>query len=161
MSGLACSIRTAERGDLPGIVDIYNEAIKTTTATFDVEPKTLAEREGWFLTHTEKWPIIVASGDGSVLGWASLSRWSGRCAYAGTAELSFYVGERPPGPGDRQPTSGGDHPAGERRRAAHPPCHRRGRERGEHPRRWGSRTPATSGRWAISSDASWMSTYFS
>lgn len=92
MSGLAYSIRTAERDDLPGIVDIYNEAIETTTATFDIEPKTLAEREGWFLAHTGKWPIIVAAGDEGVLGWASLSRWSGRCAYAGTAELSFYVG---------------------------------------------------------------------
>ena len=92
MNGPACSIRTAERDDLPGIVDIYNEAIKTTTATFDIEPKTLAEREGWFLAHTGKWPIVVAAGDEGVLGWASLSPWSERHGYYGTAELSFYVG---------------------------------------------------------------------
>ncbi len=88
----AHSIRTAAAEDLPAIVDIYNEAIKTTAATFDTEPKTLAEREEWFRAHGGKWPVIVAAGEGRVLGWASLSRWSGRCAYAGTAELSFYVG---------------------------------------------------------------------
>ena len=29
--------------------------------------------------------------DGKIVGWASLSQWSDRCAYADTAETSFYV----------------------------------------------------------------------
>lgn len=29
--------------------------------------------------------------DGAVHGWASLSKWSTRCAYADTAEISVYV----------------------------------------------------------------------
>lgn len=84
-------IRAAEQGDLPAITEIYNEAILTTTATFDVEPKTAAERLEWFRSHGERYPILVASVDDQVVGWASLSRHSDRCAYDETAETSFYV----------------------------------------------------------------------
>ncbi len=87
----AYSIRTAEKDDLPGIAEIYNDAVATTTATFDTEPKSLAEQAEWFRTHTGKWPIIIAAEDGSVLRWASLSQWSTRHGYSRTAELSFYV----------------------------------------------------------------------
>ena len=77
--------------DLSAITEIYNEAILTTTATFDTEPKSLAERTRWFESHDEKHPILVAVLDGRVVGWASVSRWSERSAYDATAETSFYV----------------------------------------------------------------------
>jgi phosphinothricin acetyltransferase len=35
----------------------------------------------------------VAELDGLVVGWASLSQWSDRLAYADTAEISLYVRE--------------------------------------------------------------------
>jgi L-amino acid N-acyltransferase YncA len=35
--------------------------------------------------------VIVAVTDKKITGWASLSRWSDRCAYDSTAELSVYV----------------------------------------------------------------------
>jgi phosphinothricin acetyltransferase len=78
-------------GDLDAITDIYNEAILTTTATFDTGPKSTAERLQWFQSHDERHPILVAVMDGRVVGWASLSRWSERRAYDDTAETSFYV----------------------------------------------------------------------
>ena len=84
-------IRRAERGDWEAIVKIYNEAILTTTATFDTEPKTVKQRSGWFEAHGERYPILVAILDDCVVGWASLSRWSDRPAYDETAETSFYV----------------------------------------------------------------------
>ena len=84
-------IRRAVLGDLEVITEIHNEAITTTTATFDTEPKTSAERLSWFQAHGEKHPILVAELDGKVLGWACLSPWSDRAAYADTAETSFYV----------------------------------------------------------------------
>jgi len=37
-------IRRAEPADVPVITDIYNEAILTTTATFDTEPKSMGRR---------------------------------------------------------------------------------------------------------------------
>jgi phosphinothricin acetyltransferase len=79
--------------DVPAITTIYNEAILTTTATFDLEPKTTASQKKWFKEHGPKNPIMVAVVDDKVIGWASLSEYSARCAYANTAELSLYVKE--------------------------------------------------------------------
>jgi phosphinothricin acetyltransferase len=84
-------IRKAEPSDLVAITGIYNEAILTTTATFDTDPKIPEERVGWFQAHDERHPIFVAVLDGTVVGWASLSRWSERPAYDNTGETSFYV----------------------------------------------------------------------
>lgn len=84
-------IRPATLADLDVITAIYNETIRTTTATFDTEPKTLEQQRAWFESHGDEFPIFVAELDGAVVGWASLSRWSDRCAYRETAETSFYV----------------------------------------------------------------------
>ena len=84
-------IRNAERADLEALREIYNEAILTTTATFDTEPKSAEERLQWFQSHGERHPILVAVLDGKVVGWASLNVWSDRHAYDETAETSFYV----------------------------------------------------------------------
>lgn len=75
-------IRRAELADLPAITDVYNEAIVTTTATFDTEPKTVEQRQEWFRSHDERHPIFVAVLDSRVVGWASISRWSERAASA-------------------------------------------------------------------------------
>ena len=85
------SVRKAELSDVDAITEIYNEAILTTTSTFDTEPKTTAERLQWYQSHDKRHPIWVAVIDGIVVGWISLSKWSDRPAYDGTAETSFYV----------------------------------------------------------------------
>lgn len=84
-------IRPANPEDVPAITDIYNEAILTTTATFDTEPKTTAERSAWLAGHDDRHPVMVAELDGQVVGWAAITRWSDRCAYDATGETSFYV----------------------------------------------------------------------
>ncbi len=93
------TIRRATLDDLDAITEIYNEAILKTVATFDTEPKTLEEQQRWFTSHGPKYPIMVAEEDGLVVGWASLSMWSDRCAYADTAEISLYVRETHQGRG--------------------------------------------------------------
>ncbi|MCY3731623.1 MAG: GNAT family N-acetyltransferase [Rhodospirillaceae bacterium] len=45
-------IRLGQAADLDAITDIYNQAVLTTTATFDTEPKTAAEQRRWFEAHT-------------------------------------------------------------------------------------------------------------
>jgi len=85
------AIRKAAESDIAGITEIYNEAVLTTTATFDTEPKSLAERGEWFRSHDARHPIWVAVLDGRVVGWISLSPWSDRAAYNDTGETSFYV----------------------------------------------------------------------
>ncbi|MCA9056374.1 MAG: N-acetyltransferase [Planctomycetaceae bacterium] len=84
-------IRPADASDAREIADIYNEAIATTTATFDTEPKSVEDREHWIAAHDERHPVLVAECAGAVVGYASLTRWSDRRAYDETAETSFYV----------------------------------------------------------------------
>lgn len=85
------TIRKATLVDLPAITDIYNEAILNTTATFDTQPKTLSEQQVWYDNHQHKHPILVAEQGSLVVGWASLSKWSDRCAYSDTSEASIYI----------------------------------------------------------------------
>lgn len=84
-------IRKAVLNDLQAMTDIYNDAILNSVATFDTEPKTNEEQQEWFLQHGGRYPLLVAEINGVVVGWVSLSEWSGRCAYADTVELSIYV----------------------------------------------------------------------
>lgn len=92
-------IRKATIDDLPAITEIYNQAILTTTATFDTEPKSLDDQKVWFESHSYKYPLLVAEEDRKVTGWASLSKWSDRCAYSDTAEISLYIDEKQRGKG--------------------------------------------------------------
>ena len=84
-------IRPARPDDLTAITEIYNEAILTTDATFDTEPKSVENQKEWFDNHNSRNPIIVAENDNNVIGWASLSKWSDRVAYSDTAEISVYI----------------------------------------------------------------------
>jgi len=92
-------IKRAKLEDLDEITKIYNEAILRTVATFDTEIKSLEEQKIWFKDHGPKNPILVAELDGTIVGWASLSKWSDRCAYSDTAEISLYVKEEYQGKG--------------------------------------------------------------
>lgn len=95
-------IRPATHADLPSLLEIYNEAVLNTTATFDTEIKSLANREEWFKNRNENFPVLVAVNT-SVVGYASLSRWSDKKAYDITAEISVYIHSehRKKGLGDR------------------------------------------------------------
>ena len=89
--GMPVTTRIARSEDLNSITEIYNEAVSHTTATFDTTPKNPDEQEAWFAHHNEKYPVVVADSGGRIVGWASLSQWSDRCAYSDTAEISLYV----------------------------------------------------------------------
>jgi phosphinothricin acetyltransferase len=88
------SIRPATIKDLDQITDIYNEAILKTVATFDTEIKTPIEQKKWFNQHGDKYPILVAEENGCIVGWVALSKYSTRCAYSETVEISLYVLEK-------------------------------------------------------------------
>ena len=87
------TIRPATRADLPGILEIYNEAVLNTTATYDCEPRTLAHRIGWFEDHVRNnYAIFVAENDaGRIVGWSALNRYHDRVGYRFTTENSVYV----------------------------------------------------------------------
>lgn len=66
---------------------VYAEGIATRQATFETEPPAW---EAWDRGH-RKDCRFVARESGRLLGWAALSPVSGRCVYAGVAEVSVYV----------------------------------------------------------------------
>jgi len=86
-------IRPAQRGDCPGVLAIYNDAVLTTTATYDYEPRTLEHRQAWFDEHQRiGFPIFVAVNEmGRIVGWSALNRYHDRMGYRFTSENSVYV----------------------------------------------------------------------
>lgn len=85
------TVRPAQAADLPAIREIYNEAVRNSTATFDTEPRTAAEQARWLKEHSAPYAVLVAVRDGEVAGWASLSLFRPKPAYRHTAEDSVYV----------------------------------------------------------------------
>jgi L-amino acid N-acyltransferase len=86
-------VRPAEAADMPSVLEIYNEAVLTTTATYDVEPRTLEHRLQWFHNHERTGhPVFVASLPGrGIVGWSSLNPHHDRPGYRFTTENSVYV----------------------------------------------------------------------
>ncbi len=66
---------------------IYEEGIATGNATFQTSAPSWEE---WDAAHSAK-PRLVAVENNEVLGWAAITPVSGRCVYAGVAEVSVYV----------------------------------------------------------------------
>lgn len=87
-------IRKAEEKDIPVLMDIYNDAILHTTATFDTEIKDYANRLEWFREHTGRYIIYVYEEEGCVMGYASLSRYRDRRAFDPAVEISIYIHEK-------------------------------------------------------------------
>ncbi|MDF7664000.1 GNAT family N-acetyltransferase [Bifidobacterium sp. ESL0763] len=91
---LKARIRDANDGDIQAITDIYNEAVVTFTSTADLRPQTLDERRAWVESHRPRaqYPVVVITdGDGTVVGFGSLSRYNYREGYDGVLELSYYI----------------------------------------------------------------------
>ena len=85
-------IRTATPKDIPPIAAIYAEAVRTGTASFELEPATEVEMERRFRTLTEGgFPYLVAELDGAVAGYAYAGPHRPRPAYRFTVENSVYV----------------------------------------------------------------------
>ena len=85
-------IRTAQIEDLPGIDEIYNQAI-ALQATAHLQPLSKKERLDWLAQHApEQYPVFIAEIDGKIAGWLSISPYRpGRMALRFTAEVSYYV----------------------------------------------------------------------
>jgi L-amino acid N-acyltransferase len=84
-------IRKSTNDDLKAIMDIYNEAVLNTTATFDTTPRTFEKQIEWYQNHKANHPVFVAEENNLIVGWACLSPYSDRCAYETTVEVSVYI----------------------------------------------------------------------
>ena len=86
------TIRPARESDIPELLAIYNYEVEHGAATLDLNPRTLAEWEEWFRQHqTDTHFILAGEENGAAVGYASLSEYRQKEAYASTAELSVYI----------------------------------------------------------------------
>ena len=84
-------IRLATEADLVAINDIYNHYVRSSTCTYQEEPETMDGRRAWFAARGAAHPVTVATTNGVVVGWGSLSPYHRRQAYRYTVENSVYV----------------------------------------------------------------------
>jgi phosphinothricin acetyltransferase len=87
------AIRRAEQGDLPELLAIYNHYVVNTPVTFDLEPRTLAQRQTWFddFATTGPYQCFVAVEASRPLGWVCSARFKEKAAYSTTIETSVYL----------------------------------------------------------------------
>jgi L-amino acid N-acyltransferase YncA len=84
-------LRLATLDDAEPIRVIYNLEVTTSTATFDLVPRSLEDQRAWQAERSGARAVVVAELEGEVCGFASLSPWRDRPAYATTVEDSVYV----------------------------------------------------------------------
>ena len=85
-------LREAVEGDVPGIVEIYNDVIATSTAIYTENPVSL---EYWAsllkMRREQNYPVIVAASDGEVLGFTSFGDFRAWPCYRYTVEHAIHV----------------------------------------------------------------------
>ncbi len=85
-------MRRATVEDAEAIRTIYNVEVTSSTVTFDLVPRTAEEQQAWLVERSGAYAVLVAEDDdGVVAGFASLSPFRERPAYATTVEDSVYV----------------------------------------------------------------------
>ena len=85
-------VRPARLDDAESIRAIYNAEVSTSTATFDLVPRSLAEQQAWLAARSGAHVAVVVSDDGGeIVGFGSLSPYRDRPAYRTTVEDSVYV----------------------------------------------------------------------
>ncbi|UWU25667.1 GNAT family N-acetyltransferase (plasmid) [Rhizobium sp. CB3060] len=88
----AIGIRPAVEADLPAILDIYNDAVRNTTAIWNETLVDLPNRREWFADRMSKnHPVLVAERQGEVVGYATYGVWRVIEGFRQTMEHSVYV----------------------------------------------------------------------
>lgn len=88
-------IREVTRTDMAQILAIYNDAILNTTAVYDYQAHTLADRLAWYEEKVAaRLPLLVWAEDGQVCGYATYGPFRPWQAYKYTIEHSVYVDKR-------------------------------------------------------------------
>ena len=91
---MSITIRDTTEADLPAITEIYTDAVLHGTATYELEPPTLAEMtERYKSLRENSYPYFVAEENGRVLGYAYANHFRPRRAYRFCLEDSIYLAD--------------------------------------------------------------------
>ena len=89
---MAVEIRDAGVDDLPDLLTIYNDVIATSTAIYTEQPTTLDDRVSWWRARVAQgYPVLVATEQGQVVGFASFGDFRAWPGYRFTVEHSVHV----------------------------------------------------------------------
>ncbi len=89
---MAIVIRDAREADLAAMLAIYNDAVLTTTAVYDYQPRSSEQQVAWFKAKQEQGlPVLVAEDGGAIVGFASYGPFRPWPAYLHSVENSLYV----------------------------------------------------------------------
>lgn len=93
-------IRSAIADDLPAFTEIYADAVRHGTASYELEPPSLEEMQARFQTLANgDYPYLAAELDGIVAGYAYAGPFRPRPAYRFIVEDSVYVAPQAKGCG--------------------------------------------------------------
>lgn len=84
-------VRAAEDRDLEAILDIYNEQVHNSTATFDIAPRSMAAQREWAKQFQPPYVLLLAESNGEAVGWGCLHPFGAKPGYRFTSENSVYV----------------------------------------------------------------------
>lgn len=89
------TIRPAREDDLSGILAIYNEVVRTSTAVYTEQEATLESRRLWLRDRQALgYPVLVAEDDaGGIAGFSSFGDFRPWPGYRHTVEHSVYLRE--------------------------------------------------------------------
>ena len=82
------TLHAMQTTDWTAVSQIYAEGLATGNATFETAVPSWA---AWDQNHLASCRLVARNQDNLVVGWAALTAVSGRCVYAGVAEVSVYV----------------------------------------------------------------------
>lgn len=88
------NIRIATVKDAEQLLKIYAPYIESTAITFEYEVPSVEEFAGRIKRVLSKYPYLVAEQDGELLGYAYVSSFKERAAYAWAVETSIYVDQK-------------------------------------------------------------------
>jgi len=79
--------------DLPALTDIYNHYVKTSPATFDLEPASLQARREWMSRYADAGPhrLLVATLGDAIVGYATSGKLREKPGYLPSVETTVYV----------------------------------------------------------------------
>ena len=85
-------LRDAYEKDHPAILAILNDALVSSTATFESQVQTLESRKEWFQHHGKNYPLIIAELGGTIVGYGAISAFERNSGYAKTVESISVCG---------------------------------------------------------------------
>ena len=85
-------LRDATDGDVPGILEIYNDVIATSTAVYRETPATLEDRQEWLEARRQQgYPVIVTADETGITGFGSFFDFRAWPGYRFTVEHSVHI----------------------------------------------------------------------